>query len=176
MGQIEHAYLWCPSHLVWNTGCAKDNLTPFDGSITKENFIKAVYDTVKGGGLQSEEEASLMAVAVTDPTVAPPPPPLQVLIQSFEEVVSSTLIFPGSMSEYYTKQQGKWLGPAMMRTGCGDPADHTEVAPGLVRSHCHSVPPLIHFMPEYSLTYSVPLFLNRQCDRTLGDAERPRRV
>jgi hypothetical protein len=50
-----------------------------------------------------------------------------VLIQSFEEIVSLALIFPGSMSEYYAKQQGKWLSPKMMRTGCGDPADHTEV-------------------------------------------------
>ena len=35
------------------------------------------------------------------------------------------------------------------------------------RSHCRFVPPLIHFIP-YSLTYSVPLFLKRQCDRTLA--------
>jgi hypothetical protein len=34
------------------------------------------------------------------------------------------------------------------------------------RSHCRFAPPLIHFTPE-SLTYSVPLFLKRQCDRTL---------
>ena len=37
------------------------------------------------------------------------------------------------------------------------------------RSHWRFAPPLIHFEP-YSLPYSVPLFLNRQCDRTLGDA------
>jgi hypothetical protein len=35
------------------------------------------------------------------------------------------------------------------------------------RSHRRFVPPLIHAIP-YSLTYSVPLFLKRQCDRTLG--------
>jgi phytoene dehydrogenase-like protein len=35
------------------------------------------------------------------------------------------------------------------------------------RLHCRFVPPLIHFIPD-SLTYSVPLFLKRQCDRTLG--------
>ena len=35
------------------------------------------------------------------------------------------------------------------------------------RSHCRFAPPLIHFIPD-SLTYSVPLFLKRQCDRTLG--------
>jgi galactosylceramidase len=35
------------------------------------------------------------------------------------------------------------------------------------RSHCRFVLPLIHFIPD-SLTYSVPLFLKRQCDRTLG--------
>jgi hypothetical protein len=42
---------------------------------------------------------------------------------------------------------------------------------GRARSHCRFVPPLIPFIPE-SLTYSVPLFLKRQCDRTLGG--RPR--
>ena len=35
------------------------------------------------------------------------------------------------------------------------------------RSHCRFVLTLIHFMP-CSLTYSVPLCLKRQCDRTLG--------
>ena len=35
------------------------------------------------------------------------------------------------------------------------------------RSHCHFVPPLIRFIPGL-LTYSVPLFLKRQRDRTLG--------
>jgi hypothetical protein len=35
------------------------------------------------------------------------------------------------------------------------------------RSHCRYVAPLIRFIPD-SLTYSVPLFLKRQCDRTLG--------
>jgi hypothetical protein len=37
------------------------------------------------------------------------------------------------------------------------------------RSHCRFVLPLIHFIPD-SLTYSVPLYLKRQCDRTLGTA------
>ena len=36
-------------------------------------------------------------------------------------------------------------------------------------SLCTAALPLIHFIPE-SLTYSVPLFLRRQCDRTLGKA------
>ena len=36
-----------------------------------------------------------------------------------------------------------------------------------VRLHCRFVLPLINCTPE-SLTYSVPLFLKRQCDRTLG--------
>ena len=35
------------------------------------------------------------------------------------------------------------------------------------RSHCRFVQPLNHFIPD-SLTYSVPLFLKRQCDRTAG--------
>jgi hypothetical protein len=39
------------------------------------------------------------------------------------------------------------------------------------RSHCCFAPPLIRFIPD-SLTYSVPLFLKRQCDRTLGGSER----
>ena len=40
-----------------------------------------------------------------------------------------------------------------------------------VRSHCHFAPPLIHFVADL-LTCSVPLYLKRQCDRTLGaDAE-----
>ena len=37
------------------------------------------------------------------------------------------------------------------------------------RSHCRFATPLIHFIPD-SLTYSVPLFLKRQCDRALGTA------
>jgi hypothetical protein len=38
------------------------------------------------------------------------------------------------------------------------------------RSHCRFVLPLIYLIPD-SLTYSVALFLKRQCDRTLGDAD-----
>jgi hypothetical protein len=34
-------------------------------------------------------------------------------------------------------------------------------------SHCRFAPPLIHFIPN-SLAYSVPVFLKRQCDWTLG--------
>jgi hypothetical protein len=36
------------------------------------------------------------------------------------------------------------------------------------RSHCRFAPPRIHFIP-HSRTYSVPLLLKRQCDRTLGE-------
>jgi hypothetical protein len=36
------------------------------------------------------------------------------------------------------------------------------------RSHCRFAPPLIQLIPD-SLTYSVPLFLKRQCDRTPGE-------
>ena len=39
------------------------------------------------------------------------------------------------------------------------------------RSHCRFARPLIHFIPN-SPTYSVPLFLKRQCDRTLGARRR----
>ena len=35
------------------------------------------------------------------------------------------------------------------------------------RSHCRFVLLLAHFIPD-SLTCSVPLYLKRQCDRTLG--------
>jgi hypothetical protein len=38
---------------------------------------------------------------------------------------------------------------------------------GAHRSHWRLVLPLIHVVPG-SLTYSVPLFLRRQCNRTLG--------
>ena len=34
------------------------------------------------------------------------------------------------------------------------------------RSHCRIAPPLIRFTPDL-LTYLVPLFLKRQCDRAL---------
>jgi hypothetical protein len=45
--------------------------------------------------------------------------------------------------------------------------------PGRARSHCRFVLPLIHVIPQ-SLTYSVPLFLKRRCDRTLRPAPHPR--
>jgi hypothetical protein len=61
---------------------------------------------------------------------------------------------------------------------------HQRRAPGLLqprgrdraRSHSCFALPLTHFIPD-SLTYSVPLLLNRQCDRTLGRElrEPPRR-
>ena len=41
-------------------------------------------------------------------------------------------------------------------------------------SHCHVVLPLIHLIPD-PVAYSVPLFLKRQCDRTLGDPSAPSR-
>jgi hypothetical protein len=50
-----------------------------------------------------------------------------------------------------------------------DLGPETDAVTPRARSHCRFAPPLIHFIPE-SLTYSVPLFLKRQCDRTLGDA------
>jgi hypothetical protein len=41
--------------------------------------------------------------------------------------------------------------------------------PARARSHCRFVPPLIHSITDL-LEYSAPIFLNRQCDRTLGPA------
>ena len=35
------------------------------------------------------------------------------------------------------------------------------------RSHGRFVRPILHFIPDF-LTHSIPLFLKRQCDRTLG--------
>ena len=48
----------------------------------------------------------------------------------------------------------------------GDPLADVLRPPGRAQSHFRFVPPLIHFIPD-SLIYSVPLFLKRQCDRTL---------
>ena len=45
---------------------------------------------------------------------------------------------------------------------------------GRVRLHCHFVLPRIHFIP-YALTYSVPLSLKRQSDRTLTAGHHPGR-
>ena len=49
--------------------------------------------------------------------------------------------------------------------GSVDAAGHVEVQ-RRARSHCRFVRPHSHFIPDYS-TYSVPLFLKRQRDRTL---------
>jgi hypothetical protein len=59
---------------------------------------------------------------------------------------------------------GGACGPAPRGRAAGPPA-----LQGLARarSHCRFVPPLIHFTPD-SLRDLVPLFLKRQCDRTLG--------
>jgi hypothetical protein len=54
------------------------------------------------------------------------------------------------------------------RPGDGDGARLAAVVLGLGRIVALP-PPLIRFIPD-SLTYSVPLFLKRQCDRTLGGA------
>ena len=51
---------------------------------------------------------------------------------------------------------------ATARSHCSAPNRYTSRAP----SHRRFVLPPIHFI-RYSITYSVPLFLKRQCDRTL---------
>jgi hypothetical protein len=63
-----------------------------------------------------------------------------------------TLPYPGSRSPF----KG---GKNYSIVGCGEDR---------ARSHCRFVLPLIHFVPDLQ-THSVPLFLNRQCDRTLGE-------
>jgi hypothetical protein len=56
----------------------------------------------------------------------------------------------------------------------GDPARRRRRGTARARSHCCFVPPLIRSIPD-SLTYSVPLFLKRQCGRILGAAPPQRR-
>ena len=56
---------------------------------------------------------------------------------------------------------------------CRQPRRSAARGASRARSHCRFAPPLIRFIP-YSRTYAVPLFLKRQCDRTL-DARRPPR-
>jgi arylsulfatase A-like enzyme len=60
------------------------------------------------------------------------------------------------------KAAGVWNQTVLIIT-----SDHGDIR---ARSHCRFVLPLIHFIPD-SLTYSVALFLKRQCDRTLGDMQ-----
>ena len=55
-------------------------------------------------------------------------------------------------------------------TGGLGPLDGAGAARGgqrRARSQCRFVLPVTHFIPD-SLTYSVPIFLKRRCDRTLG--------
>jgi hypothetical protein len=68
-------------------------------------------------------------------------------------------------------------------SGGGDGVKRPKKRPGALqcvpppprgRSHCRFVPPLIRFIPD-SLTYSVPLFLKRQCDRALAPSPHPPR-
>ena len=55
--------------------------------------------------------------------------------------------------------------PAEDAEGAAQPRGQRGALLGLGR--IVALPPLIHFIPD-SLTYSVHLFLKRQCDRTLG--------
>ena len=54
-----------------------------------------------------------------------------------------------------------------LAAGEGDFAAGGEGGEVRARSHCRFVQPPIHFIPD-ALTYSVPVFLKRQCDRTPG--------
>ena len=70
----------------------------------------------------------------------------------------------------------KFAAPAgtalLFDTACWHTAMPHTGGPARARSHCcRSVPPLIHFIPV-SLTYSAPLFLKRECDRTPGPDRR----
>jgi hypothetical protein len=57
----------------------------------------------------------------------------------------------------------------------GDSAEEEDMGgEDRARSHCRFVPPLTHLTPNsLTHTYSVPLFLNRQRDRTLGGDSDP---
>jgi MFS family permease len=68
-------------------------------------------------------------------------------------LTDSTAPWLGKLSDRYGRRPFFLIGPAWGTLRA--------------RSHCRFVPPLIHFIPDL-LTYSVPLFLKRQCDRTLG--------
>ena len=67
-----------------------------------------------------------------------------------------TCIFSASISETTMRPNPRHDAAQPRRRG-GDRA----------RSHCRFVLPPIYFIPD-SLTESVPLFLKRQCDRTIG--------
>ena len=73
---------------------------------------------------------------------------------------------PASPHRISTRRPAK---AARARTGaaCGSPTVCVQGSVAL--SRCTT---LIHFIPD-SLTYSVPLFLKRRCDRTLGLWRRP---
>ena len=87
------------------------------------------------------------------------------------QVVFSTSVIR-SLNSTDTKDMRVLSAQAKQAAGqeAADAAADARVAALLrARSHCRSALLLIHFTPE-SLTYSVPLFPKRQCDRTLGGA------
>ena len=61
-------------------------------------------------------------------------------------------------------------GPHHVPGFLGPPCEYCfeSLPEGRARSHCRFVRPQILFIPD-SLRYSVPLFLKRQCDRTLPE-------
>jgi hypothetical protein len=88
----------------------------------------------------------------------------KLLLSTFRSALSDRL----AHGQVLRLQQRDRLLPARGQGRRGRRAERQQ-RPGLLRarSHCRFVLPLIHFIPD-SLTYSIPLFLKRQCDRTLG--------
>jgi hypothetical protein len=83
---------------------------------------------------------------------------------------------PGAEGARAAAGQQPWLGVLLRKKFAAigwreDAADAGTAARsgggGRARSHCRFVPPLIHFIPDFTLA-SVPRFLKRQCDRILG--------
>jgi hypothetical protein len=129
---------------------------------------------VEGPGGASRARRRAGAAAGEGPACAPPggehpPPPPAAHLVYFT-------------SDSHTKQPGAGRGKNTLLRGdgkvwhalCGAlDAERPEDLPYLLagapraRSHCRFVLPLIHVTPD-SLTYPVPLFLKRRCDRTLG--------
>jgi hypothetical protein len=72
-----------------------------------------------------------------------------------------TLTMPGDVFASSGNARQRFLGCGDCGGGGGGGAR--------ARPHCRSAPPLIRFITD-SLTYSVNLFLMRQCDGTLGGA------
>jgi hypothetical protein len=67
------------------------------------------------------------------------------------------------------RRRGGALGRRALVPGAGGRGRGGRRGAARARSHCRFVLPFVHLIPD-SRTYSVPLVLERQCDRTPGGA------